>query len=127
MKFEELTHKIKSYQNFENFEVSFKRNQDVEFENRYIKLLSIETSNKWLGEPHKSNMTKQWGIIIKLKDNFIHFEGFKQLLKIFNVDLTPVRFGQFKGNYGIRFYDMAQNPDKEIVIDILNYIFENKK
>ena len=48
------------------------------YENEYIKVLRIDSSNKWQGVPHQSDMDKQWGIILNVKKNFYHLQNFQK-------------------------------------------------
>lgn len=119
---ETIISKLREYQIGE-IEKGISMNDVLNFENEFIKLVRIDASNKWLGTPHRSDMSKQWGIIIKIKKPFTNLEGYKQLTKFFNIDITPVVRGVNKGCYGIRLYDMKKNPSIDIVNKLLNYIF----
>lgn len=96
---------------------------NLNFENEFIKLVRIDSSNKWEGTPHHSEMCKQWSIIIELKKRFTDLEGYKYLQKFFRIKVTPVVKGENKGCYGIRIYDMKKNPSILLVKDLLNAIF----
>ena len=63
---EKIIEKIREYQTGETV-VGITMSEDLIYENQYIKLRRIDSSNKWLGVPHQSKMTKQWGIIVSLK------------------------------------------------------------
>ena len=119
-----LITKLQKYKNFKNFDRGVVMIDSFSYENEYIKLLRIDASNKWTGTPHQSKMDKQWGIIIDIKKNFCYLQNYKNLKTILDLDVTPVYRGVNKGKYGIRIYHMAQNPNEEIVQQILDYIFE---
>ena len=93
------------------------------YENEYIKLIRIDSSNKSGGKVVKCG--KQWSIIFELKQSFISLAGWKKLLNYYSNDIriTPVKSGALAGCYGIRFYHMTSNPTDQIIIDILNFIF----
>ena len=99
--------------------------QDISpvYENDYIKLLRIDSSNKSGGA--KVICGKQWSIIFDLKKSFITLSGWRNLKERYgdDVNITPVRTGVLKGCYGIRFYHMSSNPTDKIITDILDYIF----
>lgn len=93
------------------------------YQNEYIEVLRIDSSNKWLGRPHYSEMGKMWSIIVKKKKNFSQLENYIALKHILNIKLTPVTKGTYVGNYGIRIYNMKYEPDREILLSILTFIF----
>lgn len=100
------------------------KEEGFEYENEYIKVVSIDCSNK-----HTNNdMSKQWSIILRIKKDFSKLVSFKKLLDSKDVDikLTPVKGLTSKnaGCYGIRVYNMKGNPTNEIVIQILDFIFQ---
>lgn len=70
-------------------------------------------------------MSKQWSIIFTQKKNFENFNNYKSLVSNLNLAITPVKKGINKGCYGIRLYNMSQNPSKYIVELMLDYIFTN--
>ncbi|MBO5885126.1 MAG: hypothetical protein J6Q51_04945 [Clostridia bacterium] len=115
---------LQNYKDFKNFNNGVAMIESFKYENEYIKVLRIDASNKWTGIPHKSDMDKQWGIIIDIKKDFRFLQNYKKLTTVLDIDITPVHRGKNKGKYGIRIYHMAQNPNEEIVQQILNYIFE---
>ena len=98
----------------------------MDYENEYIKLVRIDSSNKWLRTPHFSDMSKQWEIIILLKKPFSFLDSYKFLQKHFYIDITPVMKGVNKGCFGIRLYNMKKNPTHLIVKQLLDFIFEKK-
>lgn len=114
---------LEKFKNFNNFNRGALMDETFKYENDYIKVLRIDSSNRWLGTPHKSDMDKQWGIIVEIKKDFYDLQNFKNLKDAINIDVTPVTKGVNKGKYGIRIYHLAQNPNQKIIGQILNYIF----
>lgn len=97
------------------------------YSNDYINVIRIDSSNKWLGEPHKSLMGKMWSIIVETKKPFQNLDTFRELIQAgFNIDVTPVSKGQNKRKEGIRIYSMKQEPNEELIGKLLDYIFEEK-
>lgn len=96
------------------------KDEEITFENEYIKVVRIDSSNKWISS---TEMVKQWGIIFKEKQNFTHLPNYRQLAEKCNITVTPVRSGRNAGCYGLRVYGMKKDPTAEIVLDILNFIF----
>lgn len=104
---------------------SYTKEKDmVQFENEYISVLRVDSSNKWIDKA-SGKLSKQWGIIIDIKKDFTMLPGYRDLQRNYpNIAVTPVTRGEMLGCYGIRIYDMRQEPTKEIIEDILNYIFQ---
>ena len=100
-----------------------KNDNPFNFENEYIKVFRIASSNKWTGNKESGFMSKMWSIIIDIKKNFENLNNFQLLKTFLNITITPVTKGKFKGYYGIRIYDMRQEPNNHIIHSILNYIF----
>ena len=44
----------------------------IGYSNEYITVIRMDSSNKWLGEPHNSLMEKMWSIIVDIKKNFTY-------------------------------------------------------
>ena len=99
----------------------------VNFENDYIKVIRIDSSNKWTADKDAGYMSKMWSIIINIKQRFENLDNFKILQNHIDIRITPVMSGKLKGYFGIRIYNMRQEPDSNIILSILNFIFENKK
>lgn len=95
----------------------------LNYENDYISVLRIDSSNKWTTDKASGFMTKMWSIIIKLKKDFSNIKNFKELEKSIKIKITPVTKGALTGSYGIRIYNMKQEPTKEIIKEILDFIF----
>ena len=104
-------------------EQHYRRDISPVYENEYLKLVRIDSSNKAGGKDVVRG--KQWSIIFELKKSFISLDGWQQLCNYYgdDVKITPVRTGALKGCYGIRFYHMASNPTDKIVLEIHNFIF----
>lgn len=101
-----------------------KKRIPIEYENDFIKVIKIETSNKWLDPQTKTKMTKQWSIIYSLKKQFAHLSGWINLVKSsIRIKNTPVRSNSNYTQYGIRIYDMKSEPNTEIITMVLDYIF----
>lgn len=100
-----------------------KNDNSFNFENEYIKVLRIASSNKWTGDKESGYMSKMWSIIVDIKKNFENLNNFQLLKTCLNITITPVTKGKFKGYYGLRIYDMRQEPNDYIIYSILRYIF----
>ncbi|HJB92635.1 MAG TPA: hypothetical protein H9708_01610 [Candidatus Borkfalkia stercoripullorum] len=94
------------------------------FNNEYIEVKRLDSSNKWLGLPRVSEMGKMWSIIVDLKKDFCELTNYCELSKKLDIKLTRVTKGELKGCWGIRIYKMKQNPTNDIIYDILNFIFQ---
>ena len=94
------------------------------FNNEYIEVKRLDSSNKWLGLPRVSEMGKMWSIIVDLKKDFRKLTNYCELSKKLDIKLTRVTKGELKGCRGIRIYKMKQNPTNDIIYDILNFIFQ---
>jgi hypothetical protein len=96
----------------------------ITFENDYIEILRIDSSNKAGGSGVKNG--KQWGIIIEMKKDFRILPNWKKLKEGLGNDIgvTPVTKGQNSGKHGIRLYKMSKNMDRKIVEELLEFIFE---
>lgn len=124
MTFEDLTKKILLYR-VGRTQQSWRKDEELNYSNEYICLLRIDSSNKSGG--NKIIRGKQWSIIIEIKKDFCNLPNWKKFITLDFVKLTPVKGkAKYAGNFGIRFYNMSQNPSNELVKDILEFIFENK-
>lgn len=99
----------------------WKKSQKFLYENDYIELVSLESSNKWLSS---TEMEKQWSIIIDKKKDFTSLPNFSLLKEQGILTLTPVSNGANKGCFGIRLYGMKKDPDEGIIKKLLDFIFE---
>lgn len=95
--------------------------QGFSYTNEYISAVAIDSSNNWVS---KDEMIKMWSIIFKMKKAIHFLPKYKELQKILSIDITPVRKGQNKGCYGIRIYNVKQEPNADIVKNILDFIFQ---
>lgn len=92
----------------------------VIYENDFLKVIRVDSSNKWVAE---DEMEKMWSIIFSAKKDFTRLPTYRALQTIINVSVTPVTRGSLKGNYGIRIYGMKRDPDAAIIKSILDFIF----
>ena len=99
----------------------WKKSQKFSYENDYIELVSLDSSNKWLSS---TEMEKQWSIIIEKKKDFTSLPNFSLLKEQGLLTLTPVNNGANKGCFGIRLYGMKKDPDEGIIKKLLDFIFE---
>lgn len=125
MNISDLLQKIKPYKTGTTSRSWIKTKNSIYFSNEYIEVKRLDSSNKWLGTPHASEMGKMWSIIIDLKKNFCSLLNYCELSKVLDIRLTQVTRGEFKGYWGIRIYGMKQEPTVDIIYDILNYIFND--
>ena len=114
---------LDNFKNYSRFDKGSVMIEDFKYENEYVKVLRIDSSNKWVGKPHDSDMDKQWGIIIEIKKEFTHLVNYKTLSSKMDMQITKVCKGVNSGKHGLRIYHMAQNPNKEIIKQILDFIF----
>ena len=122
MKLNELVEKINTFKRSHSTSQSWRNSVSPIFENEYIKLIRIDSSNNHGGKTASSG--KQWSILIEEKKNFQMLENWIILKNEFNetLKITPFR-NRNCGWKGIRFYRMEEDPTNEIVINILNFIF----
>ena len=125
MNISELLQKIKPYKIGTTSRAWKKAKNTIYFNNEYIEVKRLDSSNKWLGKAHASEMEKMWSIIIDIKKNFCSLSNYRELLDVLDIRLTRVTKGELKGYWGIRIYGMKQDPTVDIVYDILNYIFND--
>jgi hypothetical protein len=93
------------------------------FENEYIRVLRLDSSNQSGGTGIESG--KRWGIIIKIKRDFRFLPNWRALTERLgdnNIRVTPRR--GYPGQYGIRLYHMSRNMNTEIIEELLTFIFE---
>ena len=92
----------------------------LSYENEYLSVKRIDSSNKWIGE---NKMEKMWSIIFSARKSFINLPTFRQLKQVVNVAVTAVKRGEMVGCYGIRIYGMTRDPNEQIVKAVLDFIF----
>ncbi len=118
----DIKNKIEEYNNCQT-QRKWKMNEnEIFYENEYIRVYRLDSSNKWTGP---DTMEKMWSIIFKPKKSFISLCTYQELKKVLKIRVTKVEKGKFIGNYGIRIYGMKREPNCEIVKMILNFIFAN--
>ena len=100
---------------------SWKTSEKIAYENEYITLVSINSSNRWISS---SEMQKQWSIIVIPKKEFSSLTNYKFLSSKKIISITPVLKGENKGCLGIRLYGMKRDPDAYIIKMLLDFIFE---
>lgn len=96
---------------------------DYIFENDYIRIVRIDTSNKAGGSNVKQG--KQWSIIFE-RPTILRVEDlrtFKELQKKTGyIKVTPRV--NYPTQYGIRIYKMSKNPDIRILDNFFSYLFD---
>ncbi len=101
-----------------------KKDEQYSYNNEYISVLRIASSYKWTKDPIHNYMSKMWSIVVDIKKNFTKLENYIKLKNNIDIAITPVNSGKYKGYHGIRIYGMTQEPDIQIISEILNYIFK---
>ena len=119
---ENLIQKLQSFRNSGTEQKSL-RDYPLQFENEYIFVRCVETSNKAGGE--KIINGKQWNIIVDIKNPFVNLSKWRELRNksASLIDITPVNKGRNKGAFGIRFYEMSKNPTDEFIKLLLEFVF----
>ncbi len=115
-----LKQTIDSYNNCSTDRSWTKSEEMLIYENDYIKVLRIDSSNKWTGQ---DSMIKMWSVIYEEKKDFVHLQKFFEISSIIDIEITPVKQGVLKGNYGIRIRNMKREPNAYIIKIILDFIF----
>lgn len=124
MKFNDLKEKIMDYK-IGGTKQSWRKDSDFFYDNEYIRVLRIDSSNVSGGNAVKKG--KQWSIIIEIKKDFQNLSNWKIVKTFFGdeIRITKVNRGECRGNFGIRFYKMSIDPTNEIIKEILDFIFED--
>lgn len=117
-----LVDKIDTFKKAKGTKQSWRKDNSPIYENEYIKLVRIDSSNSHGG--NNGLKGKQWGFLMEQKKNFQTLKGWIDLKNEFGSTLkvTPFRSPDFDW-VGIRFYEMALDPTNEIVVNILDFIF----
>jgi hypothetical protein len=102
---------------------SWKRRK-FSYENDYISGVQVDSSNKWTGLPHNSDMSKMWSIIVKKKKDFTKLSNYIILRSLIDMDTTMINKGQNKGCFGIRLYGMNEESTAGIISKVLDFIFQ---
>lgn len=113
---------IKQYQNG-IIDKGFFENK-LEYQNQFIDVIAYSHSNKWLNINH-TEMGKMWSIIYKPIKDFSVLSGWNKLQSLGNIEITRIKKGQHTGNYAIRIRGMKKAPNDDIIIQILDYIFND--
>ena len=81
------------------------------FNNEYIEVKRLDSSNKWLGLPRVSEMGKMWSIIVDLKKDFRAFQNCSGLTEIVIPDsVTSIGYIAFSGCSSLTSITF-ENPD----------------
>ena len=83
----------------------------VKFENDYIRVCRVDSSNKWVNE---FDMEKMWSIIIDLKKDFTMLPNYIELASVLNIDVTR------KTNYQKQM--RARNIVARILLKLCQYL-----
>jgi hypothetical protein len=118
IEFDKLLNKYKE----ENFTSQSWVMSDFKYKNEYIDIFRIDSSN-WHGGETVVN-GKQWGIMFRYGEkDFTQLKKWQDMiLKIKDIRITPRRGSS--DEYGIRFYNMSTNPDKNIIDAFIEYLFD---
>ncbi len=95
---------------------------DYRFRNDYINVIRIDTSNKAGGAKVKQG--KQWSIIFERTTNLMLEDliTYKNLVKKSGYIRVTPRVN-YPGQYGIRIYNMAKNPNVKVLNNLFSYLF----
>lgn len=121
MKFSEILEQLSRYK--EGLTEQGWKKDDFKLRNEYINVVRIDTSNKSGGATVKQG--KQWSIIFERTTNLMleNLPTYKELVqKSGYIKVTPRV--NYPGQYGIRFYNMAKNPDDKILNNLFDYLFK---
>ena len=121
MSLEELLDYINFYNKGETNRSFVVSDDSINFENDYISVIRIDTSNNWVDS---EKMTKMWSVVFKQYKSIEGLETYQNLKKVLDIKVTPVHRGVNKGCYGLRIYGMTQNPSVKIIEKLLNYLFQ---
>ena len=119
MKLEEFLELLSQFRG--DFTVQTITRLDFNFENEYIRIIGIGSSNVTGGEAVYRG--KQWGIIFEYTPNdFRQLETLQGLIAEYNdIQITPRR--GYPGQNAIRFYRMSLCPNTEIINAFIRFIF----
>ena len=91
------------------------------YENEYLIVDYYESFN---GPGTAGAVAKIWSIIFYPKKDFQFLNTYYNLCLFTESKITRGRYDE-QGRFAIQFYNMRKNPTNEIILDILNYIFQN--
>lgn len=91
------------------------------YENEYLIVDYYESVN---GPGTAGAVAKIWSIIFYPKKDFQFLNTYYNLCLFTESKITRERYNE-QGCFAIQFYNMCKNPTNEIILDILNYIFQN--
>lgn len=91
------------------------------YRNDYLEVVVVENSNRWIS-PNK--MEKMWSVIYVPKKPFETLTGFRLLAETYGIYISPVKRGRNEGKYGLRVPGMSKEPDTDIIISLLDFIFK---
>ena len=120
MKITDLMNKFKAFDSGETVRSWTKDPKMICYENEYMKCVRIDSANKHIPN---NKMIKQWSILFEKKKDFSSLPAYKELKANMNVKITPVTRGELKGFWGLRIYNVHQEPKYEMIKDILDFIF----
>lgn len=123
MTLEEIKNEINNYNSGTTYRGWIMSNDSLKYVNKYLSVVRIDSSNHWVAH---ERMSKMWSIIYESKADFTTLNNYLELQNILHINITPVLRGKNKGCYGLRIYEMKQNPDAKIVKHILDFIFNEK-
>lgn len=120
MTIQDLKNKINEYNFGETRRSWVVGDNSILYSNDYINVIRFDSSNRWIDN---DKMSKMWSIIFDKKKDFTHLKQYQVFQNSFNVKITPVTRGKIRGYFGIRIYDMKQEPNSDIIKIILDFIF----
>jgi len=125
MELKEIVERIESFRNTGTEQARLQKYR-FHYENEFLKVVFIETSNKQGGNDVKNG--KLWSIKFNQKQPFTHLQGWANLKSYFGkkLEMTLVQEdGAAEKNYfGIRLREMSKEPSDEVVRKILDFIFQ---
>ena len=92
----------------------------LHYENEYMKCVRVDSANRHIPN---NKMIKTWSIIFEKKQDFSNLPNYQILKAKMDVKTTPVVRGELSGCWGIRIYNVHQEPNSEMVKTILDFIF----
>ena len=115
----ELINKFNAYSG-ETVHKFTRDSQMIHYNNEYMKCVRVDSANHHIPN---NKMTKMWSIIFEKKKDFSNLPNYQILKANMNIKITPVVRGELKGCWGIRIYNVHQEPQREIVKMIQAVVF----